>query len=414
MKMEIPEGIEKLAEEEEIEKERLRRYIEKGKVVVLKNTDHEIDPVLIGKDLRVKVNANIGTSRYFGCMETEREKAQIAEKYGADTIMDLSTGGDLDKIRREIIQTVSIPIGTVPIYQAAEKQLEEGRAIVEMSEDDIFNTIEKHLKDGVDFITVHTGVTQRTIEKLRERVCNVVSRGGSFLAAWMLYNEKENPLYKDYDYLLEIAKEYNAVLSLGDGLRPGCLADATDFSQLAELYTLGDLVRKARDHGVQAMVEGPGHVPIDQVEANVLLEKKICDGAPFYVLGPLVTDISMGYDHIAGAIGGALAALAGADFLCYVTPAEHLALPTADDVKEGVIASKIAAHSVNLLKKTKSFEKDMKVAKGRRNLDWEEQIQHTIDPELAASIREERSRDTDTCSMCGDLCAIKLLKEALK
>jgi phosphomethylpyrimidine synthase len=410
--METP--IKEIAEKEEIEEERLKRHIETGRVVVLKNVNHEIEPVAIGKDLRVKVNANIGTSRTFVDINTEKEKAITAEKYGADTIMDLSTGGDLDKIRKKIIKTVNIPVGTVPIYQAAEERLKRKKAIVEMNEDDMFNAIEKHLKDGVDFITVHVGVTRETIKKIKERTCYIVSRGGSFLAAWMIHNEEENPLYKNFEYLLELAKNFDAVLSLGDGLRPGCLKDATDFSQLSELYTLGKLVRKAREYGVQSMVEGPGHIPIDQIEANVLLEKKICDEAPFYVLGPLVTDISLGYDHITGAIGGALAALYGADFLCYVTPSEHLALPTVEDVKLGVIASKIAAHSVNLLRKNRSFERDMEIAKARENLNWKNQIQYSIDPEFASSIRKERSKDTETCSMCGDLCAIKILKEIVK
>jgi len=410
--MEIP--IREIARKEDIEEERLRRHIAKGRVVVLKNINHEIDPVAIGKDLKVKVNANIGTSRTFVDIETEKEKAMTAEKYGADTIMDLSTGGDLDKIRKEIIKTVNIPVGTVPIYQAAEEQLKKKKAIVEMSEDDMFNAIEKHLKDGVDFITVHVGVTRESIKRLKERTCYIVSRGGSFLAAWMIHNEEENPLYKNFEYLLELAKSFNAVLSLGDGLRPGCIEDATDFSQLSELYTLGRLVKKARDYGVQSMVEGPGHIPIDQIEANVLLEKKICDEAPFYVLGPLVTDVSLGYDHITGAIGGAMAALYGADFLCYVTPSEHLALPTIEDVKLGVIASKIAAHSVNLLRNKGSFEKDREIAKARENLDWKKQIRFSIDPAYASSIRKERSGDIETCSMCGELCAIKILKEILK
>ncbi|HDM22999.1 MAG: phosphomethylpyrimidine synthase ThiC [Methanomicrobia archaeon] len=406
--------IEEIAKKEEIEEERLKRYIKEGKIVILKNINHDIEPVAVGKGVRVKVNANIGTSRSFIDLETEKEKARVAEKYGADTIMDLSTGGDLDKIRREIMKTVSIPIGTVPIYQAAEEQLKRKRAIVEMTEDDIFNAIEKHLKDGVDFITVHVGVTRETIKKLRERLCSVVSRGGSFLAAWMIHNEEENPLYRNFDYLLEMAKNFDAVLSLGDGLRPGCIKDATDFSQLSELYTLGKLVRRSREYGVQSMVEGPGHIPLDQIEANVLLEKKICDEAPFYVLGPIVTDVSLGYDHITGAIGGAMAALYGADFLCYVTPSEHLALPTVEDVKLGVIASRIAAHSVNLLRKKRSFEKDMSVARGRKLLNWKTQITHSIDPEFASSVRKERSGDMETCSMCGDLCAIKILREALK
>ena len=412
--MEIPEGIEKLAEKEEIEEKRLVRYIEEGKVVVLKNAGHEIDPVLVGKNTQVKVNANIGTSMNFIDVAMEKEKARVAEKCGADTIMDLSTGGDLDNIRKEVMKTVSIPIGTVPIYQAGEEQLKRKRAIIEMSEDDIFNAIETHLNDGVDFITVHVGVTRETIRRLKERVCHVVSRGGSFLAAWMIYHEEENPLYSNYAYLLELAKEYSAVLSLGDGLRPGCILDATDFSQLAELYTLGRLVRRAREYGVQAMVEGPGHIPIDQIGANVLLEKKICDDAPFYVLGPLVTDTSIGYDHISGAIGGALAALHGADFLCYVTPAEHLGLPTVEDVKQGVIASRIAAHSVNLLRKKRSMREDITIDEARRDLNWPEQIRHSIDPAHARAVREERSDNMETCSMCGDLCAIKILKEALK
>ncbi len=412
------EEIKKVAEIEGIDPVKLARYVAKGYTVILRNIVHNVSPVAVGRGVKVKINANIGTSRDYINVDEEIEKAKVAKKYGADTIMDLSTGGDLDEIRRKIMKEVPMVIGTVPIYQAAEESLKKGKAIVEMTEDDMFNVLEKHFKDGVDFVTVHAGVTKAVVEKFKDsrRVVGVVSRGGAFLAAWIIHHGEENPYYKNYDYLLEMAAEYDVTLSLGDGLRPGGLPDATDFLQISELYTIGRLVKRAREKYVQAMVEGPGHIPIDQIEANVRMAKIASDNAPFYVLGPLVTDIAPGYDHIVAAIGGAIAAMAGADFLCYVTPSEHLALPTAEDVKEGVIATKIAAHAVNLTRFKDEFNWDYEMSKARGTLNWKKQIELAMDKEKALKVRTRRAPITDehTCSMCGDLCAIEMVRKYLK
>jgi len=326
--------------------EQVMRSLAAGRLILPRNVRREnIDVKGIGEGLRTKVNANVGTSPDYANIDEEVEKAKIAVKRGADTVMDLSIGGDIDEVRMKILQAVQVPLGTVPIYQAGIGAAKRG-SVIDMSSDDIFNAIRRHAEDGVDFVTVHCGVTKAAIEALRQsgRLMDVVSRGGSFLAAWIIHHGEENPLYKEFDYLLELARKYDLTLSLGDGMRPGCLADASDPAQFQELLTLGELVERAWAKDVQVMVEGPGHLPLDHVEANVKLEKSICKGAPFYVLGPVVTDLAPGYDHLVGAIGGALAAWAGADFLCYVTPSEHLCLPSIEDVKEGVIAAKIAAH----------------------------------------------------------------------
>jgi phosphomethylpyrimidine synthase len=395
-----------------------QRLVE-GTVIITRNTQREnVHPIGIGKGLSTKINANIGTSPDLCDLDLEIEKAQIAVKYGTDTIMDLSTGGDLDEMRSTIIKTVDVPIGTVPIYQTAIEVAKKKRSIMHMTEDDIFSTIEKHAKDGVDFMTLHCGVTQQIVKRLAKhpRLMGVVSRGGTFLAAWILHHKKENPLYANYDYLLEIAAEYDFALSLGDGLRPGCIFDSTDWPQIQELLTIGELVERARAENVQAMVEGPGHLPLNDIEANVQLEKSICKGAPFYVLGPLVTEIAPGYDHIVGAIGGAIAGLAGADFLCYLTPSEHLGLPNLEDVKEGVIATKIAAHAVDIVKLGfKVSARDLAMAKARARLDWEKQIENALDPEKAMKIRSRvKLKSPETCSMCSEYCAIKILREALR
>ncbi len=413
----ITEEMKFIAGREGIDPEKLRRSVAKGHTVIFRNVRHDwVKPVAVGNVVRVKVNANIGTSRDIIDVETEIEKTKIALKYGADTIMDLSTGGDLDSIRNAIMHAVDVPIGTVPIYQAAEKMLAKGKAIIEMSEDEVWKAVEKHFRDGVDYTTIHVGVTREVVEKMKrvKRVVGMVSRGGTFLAAWILHWGEENPFYRDYDYLLELAKEYDVVLSLGDGLRPGGLPDAGDELQIAELYTLGRLVKHAREAGVQTMVEGPGHVPIDQIPMQIKLAKVATDNAPFYVLGPLVTDIFPGYDHISAAIGGAIAALNGADFLCYVTPAEHLGLPTVEHVREGVIAARIAAHAVNLTRFEGDFRKDylMSVARGR--LDWAKQFELSGDRDRFIEIRKERPTKTEACSMCGDLCAIKLINDMLR
>ena len=414
-KSEIPDELKIVAKAENIDVEKLQKKFIKGLVVIPSNPIHSPKLVGIGEGLRVKINVNIGTSPDHIDYQEEIEKAKIALKYKTDTIMDLSIGGDIDYIRREILKKVDIPLGTVPIYQAGLKAIKNG-AVVEMTEDDIFNGIEKQAKDGVDFMTVHCGVTKQSVARLKKqgRVMGIVSRGGSFLAAWILHNEEENPLYKNYDYLLEMAQNYDFTLSLGDGLRPGCIADATDRGQIEELIVLGELVDRARNANVQAMVEGPGHLPLNQIEANVRVQKTLCKGAPFYVLGPLVTDIAPGYDHIVGAIGGAIAAYNGADFLCYVTPSEHLSLPTIEDVIEGTIASKIAAHAADLAK-GKDTELDLNLAKERASLTWETQFNHVLNPDKAKEIRNKRKPTHDeVCSMCGEYCAIKMVKEYLK
>ncbi len=341
---EITPAMRIIAEKEGVTEEFIRNGIASGRIVVPCNPIHNPEPAAIGEGTSVKINVNLGTSRDIVDLDSELEKLRIAIKYGADSVMDLSTGGDIDAIRARLLKECPVIMGSVPIYQTG-LTAARNNAVVDMSEDDIFNGIEKHAKDGMDFMTVHCGITRETVGWLKKskRKMDVVSRGGSFLTAWILHNEEENPLFKNYDYLLEMARKYEFTLSLGDGFRPGCISDASDQAQISELMTLGHLVRRAREAGVQSMVEGPGHVPLDQIPMNVELEKRMCDGAPFYVLGPLVTDIAPGYDHIVGAIGGAVAAQAGADFLCYLTPAEHLSLPDVDDVKEGVIASKIAA-----------------------------------------------------------------------
>ncbi|MBW2165967.1 MAG: phosphomethylpyrimidine synthase ThiC, partial [Deltaproteobacteria bacterium] len=384
-KNKISEEMEICAEYEGIDPEFIRKGVENGNIVVIRNKKHKsISPLAIGKGLKTKVNANIGTSKDRTDIDLELKKVRVSVAAGADTIMDLSTGGDIRTIRKAIIKESSLVIGTVPIYQAAVQMLDSKKAIVEMTAEDMFRVIKENGEDGVDFITVHCGITKKSIGCLEigGRHLGIVSRGGSFLANWIRCNKRENPLYEQYDKLLEIAKHYDMVLSLGDGLRPGCIADATDRAQIEELITLGELTKRARDQGVQVMIEGPGHVPIREIKANVELEKSLCQGAPFYVLGPIPTDIAPGYDHITAAIGGAIAGSAGADFLCYVTPAEHLRLPTIEDVKEGIIASKIAAHIADIAKGVPgAIEKDLLMAKYRDEFNWEGQVNISIDPE---------------------------------
>ena len=410
-----PEMVE-VAREEGKEPEEIRDLIAQGRVVITHNRERKNGkPLGIGAGLRVKVNANIGTSQDLCDLELELKKLKFAEQAGADTVMDLSTGGDISAIRREIIKHTHLPLGTVPIYQSALDTVKRGKAFVYMSADDLFNTIEEQAKDGVDFITVHCGVCWESVEQLKkqERVLGVVSRGGALTIEWMEFNEKENPLYENFDQLLDIAREYELVLSLGDGLRPGAIADATDQPQVQELIILGNLTKRAWEAGVQVMIEGPGHIPLNEIEANVLLEKKLCFGAPFYVLGPLPTDIAPGYDHIVSAIGGALAGKAGADFLCYVTPREHLGLPSPEEVHLGVITAKIAAHCADLARgNPQAFKRDLEMSQARKSLDWEKQFQLAIDPERARKIRESRPpSDEQVCTMCGELCAIKLFKK---
>lgn len=418
-KRQLTEEMRIVAKDEKEQPQRLLRRITKGTVIIPRNVRREnVHPVGIGEGLRTKINTNIGTSPDLCDLNLEIEKAKIAVKYGTDTLMDLSINGNLDEIRRAVLKAVNVPVGTVPIYQAAMEAVKKRGAIIHMTQDDIFNAIEKHAKDGVDFMTVHCGVTQQIVERIAKhpRLMGIVSRGGTFLTAWILHHKKENPLYENYDYLLEMAARYDFALSLGDGLRPGCIFDATDWPQIQELLTIGELVERARAANVQVMVEGPGHLPLNQIESNVQLEKSVCKGAPFYVLGPVVTEIAPGYDHIVGAIGGAIAGLAGADFLCYLTPSEHLGLPTIEDVKEGVIATKIAAHAVDIVKLgPKAMARDLAMAKARAELNWKEQFENALDPEKAMQIRSRvKLKRPETCSMCSEYCALKVLKEALK
>lgn len=414
----ITEEVKQVALYEGIEPEKLSQDIASGFTVISRNAFHDIKPLGIGRGLRTKINANIGTSKDKISLDDEMEKLDMLVKYGADAVMDLSTGGPIRDIRKLLLRKSPIAVGTVPIYEAVAKAAEDRGSIAKMSSDELFTIIEEHAEQGVDFVTVHSGFTRRTIETLRDesRILDIVSRGGAFLVEWMIYNDRENPLYEDYDRLLEISRKYDLTLSLGDSARPGCLADATDRTQIDELLTLGELRDRAVEAGVQVIIEGPGHVPLNQVELNIKMQKEICKGAPFYVLGPLVTDIAMGYDHIAAAIGGAIAGAAGADFLCYVTPAEHIRLPNIEDVKEGVIASKIAAHAADIAKGVKgAMELDIEMAKRRKALDWNGQIALSLNPDKVKQWRAEvPPTESHVCSMCGDFCAIKTVEEALK
>jgi len=406
-----------VAHQEGVDEDIVQQYVAEGKIVIPANINHvDLVPCGIGKGLRIKVNANIGTSSDYGTLDTELEKLRVAAEFGADAIMDLSTGGDISAIRRAIVSASALPVGTVPIYQAGLEAIERDGAIVSMTADGIFDVIEQQAEEGVDFITVHCGVTRAAVARLRHqpRVTDIVSRGGAFLVGWMLHNDRENPLYEHFDRLLDLARKFDVTLSLGDGMRPGSLADATDRAQVEELITLGELVDRARQADVQVMVEGPGHVPLNQVTANVQLEKSLCHEAPFYVLGPLVTDIGAGYDHITSAIGGAVAGASGADFLCYVTPAEHLSLPDIEDVKAGVIAARIAAHAADISKGLKgACEWDRKMSVARKNLDWESQVKLALDPQLAQEVHSKYATAGKACSMCGDYCAMELVEKYL-
>lgn len=407
-----------VAKDESIKVEDLMKLISKGRIVIPANKNHKsLKPIGIGQGLRTKINANIGTSGDFDLLDDELKKIDMVIKYKADAVMDLSTGGDVSLIRKELIKRSTIPFGNVPIYEMVLDILKTGKTFVEMTFDEMLDYIKKQAEDGVDFMTIHAGLTLKAIDKIRKKPRNagIVSRGGSLIAGWMLHNDKENPLLENFDKILEVSKEYDITLSLGDGLRPGSIADGTDWAQLEELLMLGELVKRSRDYGVQVMVEGPGHLPLNQIEMNIKLQKAICDNAPFYVLGPLVTDIAPGYDHITSAIGGAIAGSVGADFLCYVTPAEHLALPDEQDVKEGIIASRIAAHVADISKGIKgAFEWDKKMGEARRKLDWSSQQKLSIDEAKFRKIRTDRSSNTEACSMCGDLCVYKILKDFYK
>jgi phosphomethylpyrimidine synthase len=405
-----------VAAQEGVELEKLCARVKVGRVVIPRNRQRDFPPQGIGEGLTTKVNANIGTSLHHHCFEEELKKLEISLEAGAHSVMDLSTGGDLLTIRAELMKRCPVMLGAVPIYALAARLEMEQRPLTDMTEDEIFAAIEEQCRTGLDYITVHCGTTLRSLQALRsqERTLGIVSRGGSILAAWMLKHQQENPLYASFDRLLEIAHEYDVTLSLGDSLRPGSVVDATDRGQIEELITLGELARRARCAGVQAMIEGPGHVPLDQIQAHVQLEKRLCDGAPFYVLGPLTTDLAAGHDHIAAAIGGAIAAAAGADFLCYVTPAEHLKLPDLDEVRDGVIAARIAAHSGDIVKGVgRAIEKDRAMSQARARLDWAAMLDNCIDPVTARKKREASEAAAEPiCTMCGRLCAINTWNEA--
>ena len=404
-----------VAKKEQMEPEKLVKLVAAGQVVIPANKCHTcLDPNGIGSALRTKINVNLGTSRDLNDLDMELQKVNDAVAMGAESIMDLSSFGDTQKFRRKLTAECPAIIGTVPIYDAV---VYYHKPLREITSEEWLQIAEMHAKDGVDFLTIHVGINKNTAERFKKmkRLTNIVSRGGSIIFAWMEMTGQENPFYEHFDRLLDICQEYDVTLSLGDACRPGCLEDATDVSQLEELLTLGELTRRAWEKNVQVMIEGPGHMPLDQIAANMKIQQSVCKGAPFYVLGPLVTDVAPGYDHITAAIGGAIAASAGASFLCYVTPAEHLRLPNRDDVKEGIIASRIAAHAADIAKGIPGAKEwDRKMAQARARLDWEEQFSLAIDPEKDRRYRaESKLEKEDTCSMCGNFCAVKNMNRIL-
>jgi len=408
-----------IAGSEAISPRRLLRLIKDGRVVIPLNKKHHIKkPCGIGSGLRTKVNANIGTSTDKSEIKDEIEKLRVAIRYGTDTVMDLSVGGDLKKIRKEILKRSPVPVGTVPVYEVAVNAQKSKNNFLNFTISDILDVLESQSQEGVDFFTIHSGVTKKSLNSLRRqrRILGIVSRGGAILASWMSYHNKENPFYEYFDRILDIAYKYDVTISLGDGLRPGSILDATDNAQISELKILGELAVRAKRKNVQVMIEGPGHVPLDQIRKNIILEKKICHDAPFYVLGPLVTDVAAGYDHINAAIGGALAASYGADFLCYVTPSEHLRHPSIEDVREGVIASRISAHAADIVKNPNSAKTwDKKISEARKKRDWKKQANLSIDPDKAREYRgSSKPHLLDVCTMCGKYCSIKLTEECLR
>ena len=409
--------METVAKKENMPVDKLRGLVAEGKAVICANKNHKcLDPEGIGSMLRTKINVNLGVSRDCKDYDIEMQKVMKAVDMGAEAIMDLSSHGNTQPFRQRLTSECPVMIGTVPVYDSV---IHYQRDLSTLTAKDFIDVIRLHAEDGVDFVTLHCGITRKTIDQIRthKRKTNIVSRGGSLVFAWMSMTGEENPFYEYYDEILDICEKYDVTISLGDACRPGCLADATDVCQIEELVRLGELTKRAWDHNVQVMVEGPGHVPLDQIAANMKIQQTICMGAPFYVLGPLVTDIAMGHDHITAAIGGAVAAMNGAAFLCYVTPAEHLALPDVDDVREGIIASKIAAHSADIAKGIQGARDiDDRMSDARRNLDWDEQFRCALDPEKAKAIRDSRSPEedhSDTCSMCGKFCAVRSMNKAL-
>jgi phosphomethylpyrimidine synthase len=410
--------IKKLAKKENVNFKELTQSITKGTCVIpLNNTKKISNPCAIGKNLCTKVNVNLGTSTDKTNVKTEIKKLKCAIALGTDTVMDLSIGGDLKAIRCSIIEHSSVPVGTVPIYEAAMNVQKKRKTFLKLEKDDILDTLESQARDGVDFFTLHCGINRTSLNVFlkNKRILDVVSRGGALLINWMQKNKKENPLYEYFDDCLKIAKKYNVTLSLGDGMRPGSILDATDKTQISELEELGKLTQRAQAAGVQVIIEGPGHVPLNQIQKNIELQKLICHGAPFYVLGPLVTDIGVGYDHITGAIGGALAATYGADFLCFLTPAEHIRHPSLEDTREGLVASKIAAHAADIAKGIKNATLwDKQMSEARKKRDWPKQIQLAIDPWKAERYKaSSHPKVKNVCTMCGEFCSIKLIDECL-
>ena len=406
-----------VAEKERMPLEQLMELVAKGQVAICANKAHTcLDPQGVGSMLRTKINVNLGVSRDCKDYDIEMKKVQSAIDLGAEAIMDLSSHGDTQPFRKKLVAECPAMIGTVPVYDSV---IHYQRDLGTLTAQDFIDVVRLHAEDGVDFVTLHCGITRKTIDQIRrhKRKMNIVSRGGSLVFAWMTMTGEENPFYEHFDEILDICEKHDVTISLGDACRPGCLADATDVCQIEELVRLGELTKRAWEHNVQVMVEGPGHVPLNQVAANMQVQQSICMGAPFYVLGPLVTDIAPGYDHITAAIGGAVAAMSGAAFLCYVTPAEHLALPNVEDVKQGIIASKIAAHAADIAKGIPGArEIDDKMADARRALDWEAQFACALDPETAKAIRDSRKPEddhSDTCSMCGKFCAVRSMNKAL-
>ena len=413
----ITPELEVVAKKERMTTEELLPLVASGKVVICANKNHKcIDPEGVGSMLRTKINVNLGVSRDCKDYSIEMQKVMSAVNMGAEAIMDLSSHGNTQPFRQKLTHECPVMIGTVPVYDSV---IHYQRDLATLTAQDFIDVVSLHAEDGVDFVTLHCGITRKTIDQIRKhkRKMNIVSRGGSLVFAWMCMTGEENPFYEYYDEILDICREYDVTISLGDACRPGCLADATDVCQIEELVRLGELTKRAWEKDVQVMVEGPGHVPMDQIAANMKVQQTICMGAPFYVLGPLVTDIAPGYDHITAAIGGAIAAMSGAAFLCYVTPAEHLALPNVDDVKQGIVASKIAAHAADIAKGIPhARDIDDKMGDARRVLDWDAQFACALDPETAKAIRDARLPEddhSDTCSMCGKFCAVRSMNKAL-
>ena len=409
--------MERVAEREGVASEFIRTEVARGRMVIPANVNHtSLDPMGIGLHARCKINANIGNSSVHSDIDKELEKLHMAVHFGSDTVMDLSTGGEIDRIREAIVAASPVPIGTVPIYQA----VQEVTRVEDLTADGLIGMIEHQAKQGVDYMTVHCGVLYEHLPLVQHRITGIVSRGGAVHAQWMVHHRQQNPLYVHFDKILEIARKYDVTLSLGDGLRPGCLADASDAAQFAELRTIGELTRRAWEKDVQVMVEGPGHVPLDQIEMNVKKEMAECDEAPFYVLGPLVTDVAPGYDHITSAIGAAVAGFHGAAMLCYVTPKEHLGLPNVDDVKQGVIAYRIAAHAADVARKRQGARDwDDALSRARFAFDWNEQFRLALDPETARAYHDETLpaegyKTAAFCSMCGPkFCSMNLSAHAM-